>query len=233
MSKTKSNVVALPIPAQGDKAQANQAGAAQRIEILDAIDTAEDLRGTALVEALKMTARFGRTSEKEVREHYTRCDSPSVYASYFNRGAKVMEIVGEKLALQAIDNAVAAAKGGAGFTRALGALKSIIDEAKKAGAKQLNNRDGAAAVKRAVAFTVQQTARKSAAKKRGTVAQDSKTMAAAALESGKGHREMAAFIRLASQNAQRLPELQGRESVHREALKALAHASEVWSCFLK
>jgi len=234
-----SNVVS--INPKGDKAQANDAHAAQRAETLGAIDTAEDLQQTALVAGLKMTVLHGATSEAEVRKHYTRCNSPAPYASWFNLGDKAQQIVGQKLALKAIDDAAERGTGSA-FQRAREALSGIISRAKVAGVKELGAKLAQAAVKEAVAEARTKSEMRRAAKKsatptqtktRGVRSQDTLTMATAALECGKGHREMAAFVKLASQQAHRLPEVAGRESACRDALAALAAASEAWSVFAK
>lgn len=232
---TKSNVVSLP--RKGDAAQANERGVAERSAILDRIDTAEDLLGTALIEGLRMTVQYGPTSAKEVTAHYTRCGSPDVYASWFNLGHRAQLIVGEKFAMKAIDDAIAAGAGSM-FQRAREALAGICARAKNAGVKELGPKLAQAAVKESVKeaqakATTRKVAKKSATTTRGTKSQDAATMAAAAMECGKGHREMAAFMKLASQQAQRLPEPEGRASAHREALAALATAAEKWAGFLK
>lgn len=239
-AKTKTATV-TPITAakghkDGDAAMADERHAAERSKVLDAIDTAEDLLGSALIAGLRMTVEFGRTSSAEVAAHYTRCNNPAVYASWFNLGDRAQQVVGQKLALEAI--AKAEASGSGSFQKAREALAAICATAKGAGVKELNGRAAQAAVREAVKSATDKAATRKAEKSavkviRGTKAQDTGTMAAAALECGKGHREMAAFLKLASQNAQRLPELQGRESAHREALAALAKCSELWAVFSK
>ena len=59
------------------------------------------------------------------------------------------------------------------------------------------------------------------------------TMANAALQCGKGHKEMAAFLKLASNTASRLPEREGREELHRKACAALADACEMFQQLAK
>lgn len=236
---TVSNVVTLP--RKGDKEQAANAHAAERAAILENIDTAEDLLGTALIEGLRMTVQFGPTSAIEVRKHYTRCGSPDVYASWFNLGDKAQAIVGQKLALKAITDAAALGTGSM-FQRAREALSGIVQRAKSAGVKELGVKPATEAVKASVAEARAKAETRRATKKsttttvttsRGVKAQDTATMATAALECGKGHREMAAFVKLASQNAHRLPAPVGRESAHRDALAALSTACELWSVFAK
>lgn len=232
--KPANNVVS--INPKGDAAVADERHAAERSKVLDAIDTAEDLLGSALIAGLRMTVEFGRTSAAEVQAHYTRCNNPAVYASWFNLGDRAQQVVGQKLALEAI--AKAEATGSGSFQKAREALAAICSAAKGAGVKELNGRAAQAAVREAVKSATDKAATRKAEKSavkviRGTKAQDTTTMAAAALECGKGHREMAAFVKLASQQAQRLPEVQGRESAHREAVAALAKCSELWSVFSK
>lgn len=230
-----SNVVA--INAKGDKAIADNAHAADRAKVLDAIDTAEDLLGTALVEGLRMTVRYGRTSAAEVAQHYTRCGSPDVYASWFNLGDRAQQIVGIKLAMDAIDRAIASGKGSM-FQRAREALKGVCDAAKSQGVKTLNAKAGAAAVKSAVTTAqagaeARKAAKPAATAKRGTKSPDSATLAAAAIASGQGHREIGAALKLVSQNASKLAALQGREALQRDALKAIQEACEKWALLTK
>lgn len=239
---------AAPVaPVKPDTKAADNAHAADRAAVLISINKADGALGTALVEGLRMTVKLGRTSSEEVRQHYARCNSPEVYASWFNLGNRAMSVVGEKLALEAIDKAVANGAGSA-FQRAREALAAIGRTAKSAGVKELKGREAAAAVKAAVVVANksadERKAVKSAGKviqlpagpgpdKRGTKSPDAATLAAAAAATGKGHREMAAFLKLASQQAQRMPEPEGRAEAHRAALAALATACEAWQVFAK
>lgn len=223
----KTNVVA--IAPKGDATLANDAGKAQRLEALRNIDTAEDLFGTALIEGLRMTAVYGQTSKAEVAEGYTRCNNPDVYASWFNRGAKACAIIGLTATQKLIDKA---SEGKGGFQRARDALGSICKQAKDAGAKELAPK----AANAAVTFALKSAGDKSAtraAKKTVVRARSTVNLAAAALEAGKGHKELAAFIKLASNTASRLPEREGREALHREAVAALAVACEKWQLLAK
>lgn len=226
---------------KADRKMAAEAHKVERARILGAIDTAEDLLGTALVEALKMTARFGVTSEDEIRANWTRCNSPGVYASWFNRGAKVAAVVGEKAALEAIDKSAASGKG-AGFRKACDALKAIMDAAKEATGKaagktgsELSGRKAQTVVKAALAAAAtKQEVRtvKEKAKRAPRVAGSSEpSMEQAAALIGKGHREMAGYVLLASQKAHKLPAPEGREAAHKEAVAALAKAAELWQVF--
>lgn len=227
-----SNVVS--INAKGDKALADNAHKADRLAILEAIDTASDLLGASLLEGLRMTARFGLTSKAEVAEGWTRCNNPDVYAANFNRGYKAMQVVGEKLALELIDKAEAAgttARNGGGYMRALAALKSVIDGAKAAGVKELTGKAATTAVREAVAFCVKPKGEKSAT--RGPQAPNASTLIKAAQACGQGHAEMAAFLRTASHAAQSLPVPEGRETAHKDALELLADAAEAWAVFAR
>jgi hypothetical protein len=209
-NKLAANVSAIVSP-QGDASLANDAGKAQRATVLQAIDTAEDLLGAALVNGLKMTAQYGPTSKDEVAENYTRCNSPDVYASTFNKGAKAAAIIGIEATVKLIDSASGDGTGGRGYRKACDALASIITQAKTAGDKS--------ATRKATTPVV---------RARSTV-----NLATAALEAGKGHKELAAFIKLASNTAHRLPEREGRAELHREACAALAHACELWTTLAK
>jgi len=221
-----------------DSKLADDRHAADRARILDAIDTAEDLYGTALVEALKMTAQFGRTSSDEVKAHYTRCNNPAVYSSWFNLGHRAQEVIGVKATLDLIERACNNGKG-AMFDRCKNALGALLRDTKESGVKTLDGRKATTAVKAAVAFatdkSVVSSARKADAKKatRGAQGQRSATMGAAAMESGRGAKELAAAVKLCSQNASRMPEPEGRESAWREAVQALQLAAEKLAVFGK
>ena len=235
--KTSNARKATPVASishKGDAALANDAHKADRLQALRAIDTAEDLLGAALVNGLIMTAQFGQTSKAEVAEGYSRCKSPDVYSSWFNRGAKVAAIIGEKATLELIDKAAGDGTGGAGFVKARDALGAVIKQASDAGAKTL----APAKAKAAVTFALKAAGDKSAtrkAEKKNTVVRtrNQVTMAAAALEAGKGHKELAAFLKVATNAASRLPEREGREALHREAMAALQTACEKWTLLAK
>lgn len=225
-----SNVVSI----KPDAKLADVAHAKERALILDGIDAAEGLLGEALVEGLRMTVKLGQTSKDEVAAHYTRCNSPDVYASWFNLGFKAQAIVGEKLALEAIDRAIASGKGSA-FQRAREALSAIKNVAKEAGVKQVDGRKATALVKDAVkvaftAATTRATAKKSA---KGAQPARTATMAAAAIESGKGAKEVASAVKLASQNASRMAAPEGKETAWKEAVAALQLAAEKFAPFAK
>lgn len=229
-----ANVVASSIAPKGDAAIANDAGRVERLNALRNIDTAEDLFGTALVAGLRMTAEFGPTSKGEVAEGYTRCKSPDVYASWFNRGAKAAAVIGIAATLQLIDKA---SEGKGGFQKAREALASIVTQAKQAGAKELAPK----AAKAAVTFALKSADNKSAERKaaapkaEGLVRRSPAVLklASEAVNSGKGWAEMAAFVKLASQTAHRMPEPEGREAAGREALAALALACEKFAVFAR
>lgn len=216
-----------------DSKLANTAGRAERITILTAINTADDLLGGALLAALRMTAIHGPTSKDEVAEGYTRCNSPDVYASTFNRGAKCAAIIGEAATLELI---AAVGEGAGAYRKAVDALGAVITQAKDAGVKTLNKSASKMAVKSAVKVAADKAEGKKAAKvaTRTVVRPQAQvTMAAAALACGKGHKEMAAFLKLASNAASKLPEREGREQLHREACAALADACEKFHMLAK
>lgn len=216
--------------------ESNVRGAAERAEILGQIDTAEGLLGGAMVAGLRMTVLHGPTSEAEIRQHYARCGSPSVYASNFNRGHKAAQAIGEKLALDAIDKAAAATGPGSGYRKACDALKSIIACAKLAGG-QLASKAAAAAVRDAVktastaAVTRKVASQNAATQKRDTSGKSAATLAAAAIQTGKGARELGAFVTLAAQNASRMESPIGREAAWRDAVTKLQDAAEALAIF--
>lgn len=209
-----------------DAETASQHHVEERCAILDKMDTAEDLLGGALLEGLRMTVRYGETSPDEVRQNYTRCGSPKVYASWFNRGFKAQQIVGEKLALDAIDRA-AKVEGGSAFKRACDVLKALCDTAKSSGVKELNQKDSREAIKSAVESL--NTPR--AQKLRGPKSRHDTTMAQAALQSRGSIKAMAAFVKLAAQNAHHLAAPEGRETAFRDAVSLLEEAAEAWAIF--
>lgn len=213
---------------------ADEAHKDDRAKLLRAIDTAEAGLGEALINALRMTVRYGKTSTEEVAEFYTRCNNPAVYSSWFNLGAKAQAVVGEKLALDAIERAIATGKGAA-FQRAREALSMIVRKASQAGVKTVDGRKASTLVKEAVglatAAAVVRKDKKSAAK--GAQGPRTATMGAAAIESGKGAKEVAVAVKLVSQNASRLPAPEGREAAWGEALAALQLAAEKFAVFAK
>ena len=223
---SKSSNAATTIPA--DSQLANTAGRDQRLTVLRAINTADDLLASSLVAALIMTATHGPTSKDEVREGFTRCNNPDVYASTFNKGAKCAAIIGEAATLALI--AKFDGKPGA-YRLACDALGAVITQAKTAGQKTMTKAQAKLAAVAAVKTATDKAAGKKAAaapRKTTVRTQQQVTMANAALQCGKGHKEMAAFLRLASNTACRLPEREGREELHRKACAALADACELF-----
>lgn len=216
-----------------DSKLANTAGRPERLKILSAINTADDLLGGALLAALRMTAQYGPTSKDEVAEGYTRCNNPDVYASTFNRGAKVAAIIGIDATLELI---ASAGEGAGAYRKACDALGSVIQQAKDAGAKTMNKSAAKLATRTALKVATDKAAGKKADKaaKRTIVRPQAQvTMAAAALACGKGHKEMAAFLKLASNAASKLPAREGKEALHREACAALADACEKFHMLAK
>lgn len=222
MSRTNT---AATIPA--DSKLANTAGRKERIAVLSAINTAEDLLGSSLLAALRMTAEHGQTSTDEVKEGWPRCNNPAVYASTFNRGAKAAAVVGVAAAVKLV---MSYAEGPGGYRKAVDALGSVIAQGKEAGGA-LKPAAAKLAVKSAAKVAEDKAAGKKAdkaAKKTVVRTRAQVTMAAAALECGKGHKEMAAFLKLASNAASKLPEREGRVELDRKARAALADVCEMF-----
>lgn len=221
---SRSNNTAT-IPA--DSKIANNAGRKDRIAVLTAINTAEDLLGSSLLAALRMTAEHGQTSADEVKEGWPRCNNPAVYASTFNRGVKAATVIGVAAAVKLIMSYADAA---GGYRKAVDALGSIIAQGKEAGGA-LKPAAAKLAVKAASKVATDKAAGKKAdkaAKKTVVRTQSQVTMAAAALGCGKGHKEMAAFLKLASNAASKLPEREGRVELDRKARAALAEVCEMF-----
>lgn len=232
-SNARKPAAAAAVTVVPDSKLANVGGRAERITILSAINTADDLLGGALLAALRMTAIHGPTSKDEVAEGYSRCNNPDVYASTFNRGAKVAAIIGIDATLQLIADA---GEGAGAYRKACDALGSVIQQAKDAGTKQLNKSAAKLATRTAIKVAADKAEGKKAAKvATRTVArpQTQVTMAAAALACGKGHKEMASFLKLASNAASKIPEREGREELHRKACAALADACELFHLLAK
>lgn len=199
---------------------------------LSNLETAEGLMGSALINAVLTTINHGPFSVEEVKANWPSCNSASTYASWFNRGHKAQLAVGQENARKAIE-AAQAAQGGREWERVMAALKSIIDAVKAQG-KAKEGVQGQAAKKLVQASTV---AAKAAAQpkpkreptQRGATQMDSATMAAAAAECGKVHREMAAFLTMAARNGSRLMIPVGREEDHHKAVEALNAVAGLWS----
>lgn len=231
--KNTKVVNAVRATVKPDSKIANDAGREQRMVVLSKLNTADDLLGTALVAALKMTAEFGPTSKDEVAQGYTRCNNPDVYASTFNKGAKVATIIGIAATLQLIDKAAGDGTGGAGYRKACDALGSVIAQAKIAGEKTLSPK----VAKLAVAGALKVAADKSKGRKAKPVTVVRKrsevAMAKASLESGRDHKAMAGYLKQASHAAHKLEAPEGREDAHKKALQLLALACEAWQVFAK
>ena len=216
-----------------DSKLANTAGRAERITILTAINTADDLLGGALLAALRMTAIHGPTSKDEVAEGYTRCNNPDVYASTFNRGAKVAAIIGIDATLQLIADA---GEGAGAYRKACDALGSVIQQAEDAGTKQLNKSAAKLATRTAIKVAADKAAGKKAEKvARGTVVRKKAQveLAAKLCAAGQGYKEMASALKLASNTASRMAIGEGRDDLHRRACAALADACELFHVLAK
>ena len=235
MSKSSNarKPAAAAVTVVADAKLANTAGRAERITILTAINTADDLLGGALLAALRMTAIHGPTSKDEVAEGYTRCNSPDVYASTFNRGAKVAAIIGEAATLQLIADA---GEGAGAYRKACDALGSVIQQAKDAGTKQLNKSAAKLATRTAIKVAADKAAGKKAEKvARGTVVRKKAQveLAAKLYAAGQGYKEMASALKLASNTASRMAIGEGRDDLHRRACAALADACELFHVLAK
>lgn len=222
-------------PAQTVTSDANVAaerGKAQRLEMLGKIATGEDLLGTALVGMLRTVLQYGPTSVAEVTAGWPTCNSPKVYASYFNSADAAQQIVGQKAAEEVIVTAEKAK--GSTFNLACKGFAYIRQAARDAGEKSLKPAAAKLAVKGAAAAITAPKAEKAVpSAKRGAQGQKAATIAAAAIEAGSGPKSMAGFLTLASNNAHRLPVTAGREELHRAALKKLADAAEAWNLLAK
>ena len=235
MSKSSNARKPSPVVAVvADSKLANTAGRVERITILTAINTADDLLGGALLAALRMTAIHGPTSKDEVAEGYTRCNSPDVYASTFNRGAKCAAIIGIDATLALIAKV---GEGAGAYRKACDALGSVIQQAKDAGTKTLNK----SAAKLATVAAIKVAGDKATSKKAAKVAelrgpntrrQQVQTVALL-IDAGKGYKEMSALLIAASNTASRMPVGEGRDALHRKACAALADACEFFGQLAK
>lgn len=231
--------------AKNDKTLPNVAGHDVRVKTFRAWGSADNAAGAALVACFIVTAETGPTDVAEIAEargwYGKNADGQRVpsascapYASTFNRAAKVANVLGIPATLELIKSAAQNADGRAreAVSDALGAALSVasakgIKDATKAQAKSVTR----AAMLQVAEKAAERKAVKVAGHKRGTKSQDSATMAAAAIASGKGHREVYAAVRLASNNAQRLPEPEGREAAWKAACKTLQDACEQLAAF--
>ena len=232
-SNARKPAAAAAVTVVADSKLANTAGRAERITILSAINTADDLLGGALLAALRMTAIHGPTSKDEVAEGYSRCNNPDVYASTFNRGAKVAAIIGVDATLQLIADA---GEGAGAYRKACDALGSVIQQAKDAGTKQLNKSAAKLATRTAVKVAADKAAGKKAEKvARGTVVRKKAQveLAAKLCAAGQGYKEMASALKLASNTASRMAIGEGRDDLHRRACAALADACEMFHMLAK
>lgn len=229
-SRTAAKAALLPVAAV--KLDTTSAHEQARELALSNLETAEGLMGSALVHAVLTSIDHGPYSVEEVKANWPSCNSASTYASWFNRGHKAQLAVGQENARKAVE-AAQKATGGREWERIMAALKSIIDAVKSAG-KAKEGVQGAAAAKLVKASTeaakVAGQPKVSAPKaQRGATAMDSATMAAAAAECGKVHREMAAFLTMAARNGSRLMVPAGKEDEHKRAVEALNAAAQLWA----
>ena len=230
-----------PVTVKSDKDLAAERNKPARAAILRELETAEQAVGVALLNALRMTITMGPTSKDEVAACWPSCNNPAVYASWFNLGHRCQTVVGEKLTLDAI--AKSCEGKGQSFKKAREALVKVIDGARKqtgivagkAGC-EVSGRAATALVNasvtaaKAAAVAPKPTAEKSPRKPTGA---QTATLAAAAIESGKGARELGQFLRLASQQAHRMAAPAGHEGAWREAMTALEDAAEKFAVFMR
>lgn len=219
-------------PAAAVKLDTTTAHEQARSTALQHLETAEGLMGSALVNAVLTTIEHGPFSVEEVKAHWPSCNSAATYASWFNRGDKAQRAVGMANARKAVE-AAQKAQGGREWERVMAALKSIIDAVKSQG-KAKEGVDGAAATKLVKASTeaakaAAQPKPKAPKAERGATVPDSATLAAAAAECGKHHREMAAFLTMASRSANRMVVPVGREAEHAQALESLNAVAAYWT----
>lgn len=203
-----------------------------RTVALSNLETAEGLMGSALIHAVLTTIEHGPFSVEEVKANWPSCNSAPTYTSWFNRGYKAQLAVGQQNTRKAVE-AAQAATGGREWERVMAALKSIIDAVKAQG-KAKEGVQGAAAnklVKASVEAAKAAGAPKApkARTERGATSMDSATLAAAAAECGKVHREMSAFLTMAARNGSRLMIPVGKEEAHAKAVAALNATAALWA----
>ncbi len=230
-----------PVTVKSDKDLAAERNKPARAAILRELETAEQAVGVALLNALRMTITMGPTSKDEVAACWPSCNNPGVYASWFNLGHRAQSVVGEKLTMDAI--AKSCEGKGQSFKKAREALVKVIDGARKqtgivagkAGC-EVSGRAATALVNasvtaaKAAAAAPKPTGEKSPRKPTGA---QTATLAAAAIESGKGARELGQFLRLASQQAHRMAAPAGQEQAWRDAMTALEDTAEKFAVFMR
>ncbi|MCJ5943608.1 hypothetical protein LPK64_29105 [Klebsiella pneumoniae] len=216
-----------------DSKLAETRNAEQRAQVLRNIDTADDLMGTALVEAVKMTVTLGATSKDEVREHWPRCNHPDVYASYFNRGHKVQAIIGQARTLELIEQALKGTGGGSAFFKVLDALKAVMSRAKESGQKTMAGREAQRAVREAVEKANAPKEKKAKGARGQNGATEQRATVAATVAAALTPADIAAAARLLSQHAHRIAAPEGREDAWRKAQAALASAAEALAPFIR
>ena len=219
-----------------DSKLATVAGHDVRVSAFRTWGKADGAAGVALVACYIACAKTGQTDAAELGEARPELPTPSreAYASAFNRAAKVADVLGITATVDLIDRAVKGAQGRAREAIA-DALGAALSTARQGGIKRATAVQARKVAKAALVAVAEKAADRKAVKvaghKRGTKSQDSATMAAAAVASGKGHREVYAAVRLASNNAQRLPEPEGREAAWKSAIGKLADACEALAAF--
>jgi hypothetical protein len=155
--------------------------------------------------------------------------SRPVYASRFNLAGKVSKIIGADATRALIQTASDAT--GKAWENVIAALSNVRNEAAQGGVKLANDQQRASYVESAAAAVdSRNVARK--AQKSATRAPSTAKLASAAIHAGNSHRDMAAALRLMSNQAHgRMTPPEGREDAHKKACAALAAAAEAWSVF--
>jgi len=233
MSKSSNNVVTLP----ADSKLADQRHAQERAEILSNINTADDLANTSLVAGIAMTVTLGLTSADEVGKYYPRASAPKVYASQFNLGFRLQEVMGHKAALELI--AKAQAGKGAAFHRVVAACRAALAQAKQATGKAGAAVDNKSA-KGIIATALAQASAPKPAKtqdevsaKRGTRAANTATLAKAAAESGESWAALAGFALLLSQRVHAMADAEGRETICQDARRLAEELADTLSPMIR
>lgn len=219
-----------------DSKLANVAGHDSRFKAFKAWGLADGAAGAALLGCYIAVASCGPTDATELGEARPELPQSSreAYASAFNRAAKVADLLGITATVDLIN---AAAKGAQGRVReaVADALGGALSAARQGGIKRATKVEARKLTKAALVVVAEKAADRKAVKvaghKRGTKSPDAAKLAAAAIASGKGHREVYAAVRLASNSAQRLPEPEGREAAWKAALVKLADAVEALAAF--
>jgi hypothetical protein len=219
-----------------DTKLATVAGHDTRVAAFRTWGKAEGTAGAALVACYLACAQTGQTDATEIGEARPELPSKSceAYASAFNRAAKVADVLGIGATVDLIGRAVKGSQGRAREAIA-DALGAALSTARQGGIKRATKAEASKVAKAALVAVAEKAADRKAVKvaghKRGTKSQDTATMGAAAIASGKGAQEVYHAVRLVSNNAQRMAAPEGREAAWNAALAKLADACEALAVF--